>query len=41
MLQDLLSKSSYESDGADLLERGLYLDLPICGFHIFDCHGQI
>lgn len=34
-LQDLMSEASYTRDGDDLLTRGLYLDLPAWGFHLF------
>ncbi len=39
-LQDLMSETIYEREGDDLLTRGLYLALPACGFHVFDCQGQ-
>jgi hypothetical protein len=35
-LQDCLSETSYDVQGADLLGRGLYLDLPPWGYHVFD-----
>jgi len=35
MLQDLMSDARYEREGDDLLNRGLYLDLPAWGFHVF------
>lgn len=35
-LQDLMSETSYKRKGDDLLNQGLYLDLPAWGFHIFD-----
>jgi len=34
MLQDLGSGTSYAREGDDLLNRGLYLDLPAWGFHL-------
>ncbi len=34
-LQDLMSSIVYERSGNDLLSRGLYLDLPPWGYHIF------
>jgi len=37
ILRDLLSATSYEREGDDLLTQGLYLDLPAWGFHIFAC----
>jgi hypothetical protein len=39
MLQDLMSDAGYEREGDDLLNRGLYLDLPAWGFHVFACQG--
>ena len=35
MLQDLMSETCYERGGQNLRERGLYLDLPPWGFHVF------
>ena len=35
-LKDLMGTAAYERDGADLLARGLYLDLPPWGYHVFD-----
>lgn len=35
-LRDLMSPASYDRDGGDLLSRGLYLDLPPWGYHVFD-----
>jgi hypothetical protein len=35
-LNDLLSTESYSRKGDDLLGRGLYLDLPPWGCHVFD-----
>ncbi len=34
-LRDLLGDAYYERDGNDLLSRGLYLDLPPWGHHVF------
>jgi hypothetical protein len=34
-LKDLLGTASYDRDGTDLATRGLYLDLPPWGFHVF------
>jgi hypothetical protein len=34
-LQDLMSGAHYEWEGDDLLARGLFLDLPAWGFHVF------
>jgi glycosidase len=36
-LKDLMHETSYEWEGDALLYRGLYVDLPAWGFHIFDC----
>jgi hypothetical protein len=35
-LQDLLSSACYRRQGDDLLERGLYLDMPPWSYHVFD-----
>jgi hypothetical protein len=36
-LADLLSSTvTYERDGGDLTRRGLYLDLPAWGHHVFE-----
>jgi hypothetical protein len=35
-LQDLLGEARYVRDGDDLAARGLYLDLPGYGYHLFD-----
>ncbi len=35
-LQDLLSDSQYVRNGDELLARGLYLDLPGYGYHLFE-----
>jgi len=34
-LQDLLSPAVYERDGDELRSRGLYLDMPLWGYHVF------
>jgi hypothetical protein len=34
-LVDLLSEARYIRNGDDLLERGLYLDMPAYGTHLF------
>jgi hypothetical protein len=40
-LTDLLSAVEYTRNGDDLLTRGLYLDLPGYGYHLFQLHpGQ-
>jgi hypothetical protein len=40
-LRDLMSDASYERDGSDLLSRGLYLDLPAWGYHVFAVTGDV
>ena len=35
-LKDLTGPASYDRDGSDLVSRGLYLDLPPWGFHVFE-----
>jgi hypothetical protein len=35
-LQDLLTSAVYDRDGTELVERGLYLDLPPWSYHVFD-----
>jgi hypothetical protein len=35
-LNDLLSPASYSREGDLLLDRGLYLDLPAWGYHVFE-----
>jgi glycosidase len=35
-LTDLLGPAEYERAGDDLLQRGLYLDLPPWGYHLFE-----
>ena len=34
-LQDLMSPAVYERDGDELLAKGLYLDMPPWGYHVF------
>jgi hypothetical protein len=34
-LKDLTSPAGYDRDGKDLASRGLYLDLPPWGYHVF------
>jgi hypothetical protein len=36
VLRDLLGPAQYERDGDDLAKRGLYLDLPGWGHHVFE-----
>jgi hypothetical protein len=35
LLQDLMSSVTYERNGSDLVSRGLYLDMPAWGYHVF------
>ena len=35
-LKDLLGPASYDREGSDLVSRGLYLDLPPWGYHVFE-----
>jgi Alpha amylase, catalytic domain len=35
-LRDALGPATYERDGSELAGRGLYLDLPPWGFHVFE-----
>lgn len=35
-LKDLMGAATYDRDGADILARGLFLDLPPWGYHIFE-----
>ncbi len=35
-LRDLLGEAVYRRDGSGLLTRGLYLDLPAWGYHLFE-----
>lgn len=34
-LSDLLGPARYDREGSDLATRGLYLDLPPWGYHLF------
>jgi hypothetical protein len=38
-LRDLLGPAVYDRGGDDLLARGLYLDMPGWGYHVFDVAG--
>ena len=38
-LKDLTGPARYERDGSDLVSRGLYLDLPAWGYHVFEVTG--
>jgi Alpha amylase, catalytic domain len=35
-LQDLMSAAHFDRDGDDLVARGLYLDMPPWGYHVFE-----
>ena len=35
-LKDLMGAATYDRDGGDVLSRGLYLDLPPWGYHVFE-----
>lgn len=39
-LSDLMGGPSYERDGAELMSRGLFVDLPPWGYHVFDVSTQ-
>ena len=34
-VKDLMGSASFDRDGQDLISRGLYLDLPAWGYHVF------
>lgn len=36
LLRDQMSRAWYQRDGNELADRGLYLDLPAWGYHVFD-----
>lgn len=36
LLRDQMSRAWYQRDGYELCDRGLYLDLPAWGYHVFD-----
>ena len=38
-LSDLISSAFYDRDGIELLSKGMYLDLPPWGYHIFEVGG--
>jgi len=40
VFEDLLSPARYERDGGDLLDRGLFLELPPDGHHLFRIRGH-
>lgn len=35
-LTDMMGQASFDRDGSDLLARGLYLDMPPWGYHVFE-----
>jgi hypothetical protein len=35
-LKDLTSAATYERAGSDLEARGLFLDMPAWGYHVFE-----
>jgi hypothetical protein len=37
---DMMSPVVYDRDGSELISRGLYLDLPPWGYHIFEVESQ-
>lgn len=39
-LRDLLGSDGYDRDGDELVSRGLYLDMPAWGYHLFEVHQQ-
>jgi glycosidase len=38
-LQDRMTTALFERDGRELLEQGLFLDMPAWAYHVFDLHG--
>jgi len=36
VLSDLMNRTEYEREGDELALRGLYVDLPAWGFHVFE-----
>lgn len=38
--KDLMGPALYERDGSDLASRGLYLDMPPWGYHVFEADVQ-
>ena len=38
--QDLMSPASYDRAGNDIVSRGLYLDLPSWGYHVFEIRNR-
>jgi hypothetical protein len=39
-LKDLVGPGSYDRDGSDLASRGLYLDMPPWGYHVFEMSAR-
>jgi len=39
-LRDLMGTATYDRNGDELLARGLYIDLPPCGYHVFELTVQ-
>ena len=39
-LQDLLGPTAYDREGSDLTSRGLYLDMPPWGYHVFEATAR-
>jgi hypothetical protein len=37
--KDTMSPASYDRDGGEVISRGLYLDLPPWGYHVFHMTG--
>jgi hypothetical protein len=35
-MDDIMGSASFDRDGNDLISRGLYLDLPRWGYHVFE-----
>ena len=35
-LKDLAGRATYDRDGNELASRGLYIDLPAWGYHVFE-----
>jgi hypothetical protein len=35
-LKDMMGPAGFDRDGSDLVARGLYLDLPPWGYHVFE-----
>jgi glycosidase len=40
-LKDLMGPAQYDRDGTDLASRGLYLDLPPWGYHVFTLSSHL